>query len=856
MHAPKPYGIGVSGDAPTDRDSAFIANCVRKISNFKNMSGVDTIKYTRALPDGGFVIIHNSYGLLKAIVLKEPKVKPVVKTYGLALPTIPMLFSGVFTKTDALIKTEGVELTLTKQCAKRLAGYDHTIHIPVKQKLHRFRCEYSLLYKELEPEAAKNFDPDTLLFTQYGNHVPSWYSGAMAEVVQIVSGFGSQEKEKLPDETIERMDYELPPATIKRVEAEILGSRLPAYKGLPDEKGQLQYSYTFFKTHLVSFDDGNNPWLIQIDSSGVWAMPLPVVPASTTQAFRDYVERQVYDEELKLILERFKGIPTGEVFPIGSAFHHWVRAGVIIKICDTKDFYSKSAYSSAMGWTANTDGTEVSNTCYDYEDYYCIGYTYSINLKLGQAKNNGVIPSKSTAGLTDLGTQKVSKYLSALYDIMDLTSAAAHAVMYKMRRVSPMDILNRTINIVDINELNYWINLELEPIASHSGNMILEDSGNLWDGTSLKFPEPAFKGCVNMQFSGVAPAGVYRPLPDRIDTTVFVYYVGDDKKVVKNFKDTRPSALVNEDGYEDVMILGYWEKFESRTPMSVEGNYYSTDFDFRQQLAESTFSENTVGTDLGYGKPFMFFSPFWMSGYLRRSRYYQHVVTARYTYGNKFYVAATVPYLNRNALLFVTRKSMTSQRDTVESYRRAVSEPWHYAVWTFDEGAHWAPWGLTAENGLSPRKGIPYPANARPVWAESKMISSNEIGPYADFANSGDWVDSFPADVTHFYGSDGTPPDYEKINIDVTNKNPEIESTLHCSIVNSAKQLSDKAHSSGYYDASPQGNYVLYDDACQIFFGTSSYANISYNMTERKSFGYSGLADKTRVQNFFGVINE
>ena len=63
-------------------------------------------------------------------------------------------------------------------------------------------------------------------------------------------------------------------------------------------------------------------------------MPLPLVPATTTEAFREYIE-EVADEEILKILDRFGGMPSGESFPVGQDFQAWRRAGVVIKVCDT-----------------------------------------------------------------------------------------------------------------------------------------------------------------------------------------------------------------------------------------------------------------------------------------------------------------------------------------------------------------------------------------------------------------------------------------------------------------------------------------------------------------------------------------
>ena len=70
----------------------------------------------------------------------------------------------------------------------------------------------------------------------------------------------------------------------------------------------------------------------------VWAMPLPTIPATTTDAFREYME-EAGDEEILSILDRFSGMPSGEGFPASeNDVLAWKRAGVAIKLGDAADF--------------------------------------------------------------------------------------------------------------------------------------------------------------------------------------------------------------------------------------------------------------------------------------------------------------------------------------------------------------------------------------------------------------------------------------------------------------------------------------------------------------------------------------
>lgn len=62
MTGPKPYGLHSYGDQLTEGDLSFIDHQAKKISNLKVVHKLESIKYTRELPDGGFVILTDMGG--------------------------------------------------------------------------------------------------------------------------------------------------------------------------------------------------------------------------------------------------------------------------------------------------------------------------------------------------------------------------------------------------------------------------------------------------------------------------------------------------------------------------------------------------------------------------------------------------------------------------------------------------------------------------------------------------------------------------------------------------------------------------------------------------------------------------
>ena len=111
MHSPRPYGLLVSNSELTEKDSLFIDHQLKKLSNQKALSNLESIRQVKDLPDGGYVILQDMGGILKAIAYKDAIED--IQYDGTAKPYIPMLFSGVILKAR-VNRAEGVALKITE----------------------------------------------------------------------------------------------------------------------------------------------------------------------------------------------------------------------------------------------------------------------------------------------------------------------------------------------------------------------------------------------------------------------------------------------------------------------------------------------------------------------------------------------------------------------------------------------------------------------------------------------------------------------------------------------------------------------------------------------------------------------
>ena len=861
MHQSRPYGLHAIGLPLTDKDEAFVSNVAARITNLQELSGIDSMKMVYDLPDGGYVIVQDMGGNFR-VISHKPIDSKELEFDGIETGYIPMLFSGVITK-PVVHENEPVGLRLTEAARLRLVNYDKIQPLPAKDiELQRFRVDYNDRFSEFKPRF-----PSSILRTQYVQQSPSWYSGAMSEVMQIVGGYGRQDFDNLLSEDVNRFERArviLPADVQQAIDLELLSLRLPGYTGLPQNDGSFQYDYKFNNTNAVSFDDSGLPWLLRIDSSGVYAMPLPIVPATRTVAFRRYME-QVGDDEVIAILNRFGGMPSGETFPNYQGFDAWRRAGVIIKVCDTSDFYHHVAYSSSCGWSLNSKGSEGYNTCYNYDDDGLgYGLTYNLSLKLSSTDEYyGALPVD--VEVSDFVSSKVEAYLVNLIPLIGNNTSEDRALLFKLRRVDKKLLYDRALISDGSNDKDYWRNLELDPIANHTGSVKEVYRGYLYHGArfnqqpQIKFPEPFLGGCISHDFLPLME-GRYKEQYPNCDTIMFAYYVGDTLKTIKYFIDWGKFQKEVVSNFEPYMTAGQWQKVESIGKSQLQGCFYSSDIDDREVVSPTVTTTDVVGIDRGYdSRPFFTFDAFFsMVGVIWRNRYFTHKTNTKTVSGRQLELAVCVPYLCRNAAIHTKREYIEGINRTEQLEFKAVRDPNSYNYWTYHKDLAWA------HMSIKNPKGTPFPENGNPVWVEERNYNPS---PANNFADNGDWIGGLPADYTWLVhpesnvwqhnGGGGAP----SVNAYYTASQEPMSSNgyVRFSIDDQPYLVNKDMPENSYYIGSPNffGDY-FYKDACQVFFGDTFYRNVSEpsERSARAFWGSCKLVDHTWPHHFIGVINE
>jgi hypothetical protein len=869
MYDPRPHGRFYYGEGDLSPEDAAAAELLmRRLTNLKGASRIDALRMARTLPSGSVAIAQDAGGTVRLLIY-PPEKRPDIPHEGIAESSIPMLFCGAIDQGMAVAgQPIGVHVTAATQ--RRLGQYDPDRVAGARHNLLRFNCRIPVHLKlfggELEP-----------FMTQYARIRPTWWSGAMAEVVQIASGYGRQDAENLPDTTIERATLNVPEPYLGRIKRELSSIRLPGYLGVPPENGEITYSPMANITHGVTFDTSGAPWLTQVDRSGVYAMPLPIIPATATEAFREYMD-EVGDSEILWALDRFGGLPSGEGFPATEqAKESWRRAGVVIKVCDTDEFYRHDPMTPFCSWTFNSTGNEGFNTATGFDGGLKIPYcaAYKLRLTFSPAENRGWISGESLQGMAQQGL--INEYLGGLFSKLVANQDRERAIKYKLRRVDPGMIIAR-LGRDGAADINYWDNLSLEPIASLRGACAKAGQGYIYPHRlpAFKLPNPYLDGVVSHTMDGLYDSDPPEDYP-KCDTILYGYYIGDDLKVVKYFRDDQELDVKEVSDYEDCMTVGEWEKIVYISPARIVGDLYTSDFDERKEVSEEYTRTNVKGVDLGYtgASIYQILSVFAFVFRVGRRRYFGRTTVDERRFNVRRSIYAYAPFFERNALVCGYQELARSDRRKEVASRLFVADPNHYDAWCYDF-YRWSWWGQQEpwfNWALMPFETSP--PNPFLVMQHFYMGGS----PCDDWADNGDWLPPRPVDMSDYFRNGpnwhenygeviggalrytAQRPGFREYSIDLDDEEEE-EHGNFSSIIGRLQKISDREVGSFHFSMSPNefGN-TFYQDASKVAAGLAIYASLSDNGGgpaggERTRYGHTRMANNRVAQHFIGVINE
>jgi hypothetical protein len=707
-----------------------------RVGNLQTLSTqerFDDMAYAYVVLAGGMAAVHivADYG-------------PVSDTIQMVSVDIPDFYSGAVQ--NGYVET--VPATLTTPSYKDLNQFYPTIECAKKfklaqtwQKPRRLALEPSTSLTDVtNPNADTEANPK--IYSQYTRLKPTMYSGQMRHLVQVLMGFG---KEPVKDgKPYSRYDPAPEEKTSdKQTKPPTAYEQTVAQNGL-----QILYDWHFSRTHGLSKGADGTWWLIEIGiTNGVLAMPLAFNAASQKAAFLQRMT-DAQDTEALEVLNTYGGFPTGECFPTGDALKAWIRAGRVMQLLTADDmhaFYALNPYCTQLGWAFNASGTEAHNTAWAFgDDGVQRGYHYSVPLAIGALRK-----PPQNSGWTNLRDAFQNLTGSSYAKTKD-------AAIWKLEWLSKQDVewANSLLQSGVKQAYDYIDGLVLDGIATHSCELSKLDEGTLWypprarieNGTIMRFPEPSLGLLVA---HSMKPAYSSAPVPPLCDTMVHVFFAGDEIKWVKFYRDNRagPGGTTTND-YDPCMFIGTWEQHSDSGSLNVPPMYYTSDFDDRAELAESTSDTTITGRDMGYSSIYAaddILNP--SIGIARRRKRFQMKTVTKTVSSPSLSTGIATPFYEREGYYYAVYRSNQGSTDSITYGYQYVGDPWYCSytrnfpgyrgrwVDVYDASGQfigWRPISLDDINGYGPN-------TYRTADPDTPLYDNSNL--CCDVADSGPWCE-------------------------------------------------------------------------------------------------------------------
>lgn len=507
-------------------------------------------------------------------------------------------------------------------------------------------------------ETFRPAEPPLIPQSQYRYVRASQYSGAMRRAIQVLLGIGKvispnwAERWALENEKAPLSQKEITYDEFYRVIEETFSrDEVRSSYGLDTLSNELRstqvsYDYRFAKTHGITFSSDGYPWLIQISSLGVHAIPFYMDPVSLTPAGRKrYLE---VSPELEDFFDEFKGFPAFLDFPAGEELEKYINAGEALELVSEEDmaeFYDKGAFSSDVGWSFNEAGSVAYNCAVGYrEPGFSTGNLYKLDLKIDAEPD---LPELEGANAVLAG------YAREEYEVR------------KCRRMEERDAerLVREFERDPEAGRQAFDDFAVEPPTFATGSLTLEREGILYHPAipkaqpQIKFPETLVNGLISFDFGPYTSEARASGLGDKCDAPMFACHIDDSLHIVNYFRDARPRThRPSTSTRRPCQYEGRWTVETEASPPYVAGNFYSNVWDTREKIVS------------GGSK----------SVYDGKKRTVYNFVTTEYFFSNCFsestYIEFAVNY--------------TSESYSSRTLENAVAIPFHtrdcYAVYTED----------------------------------------------------------------------------------------------------------------------------------------------------------------------------
>lgn len=713
-------GDQVAGQQYVPRAEKLLRRLVERV----NLGGVQTASDFVRLDDTAYCYAVVSHAVAKAVIVCAGSSTLVVPSVPRnTVPQVPDFYSGCVLggripdppSTTPPTPPKLTNFWPTPACARLFST--PTAPMPTDpfastklavEPFEDFRAEL------MEPEGAIGY-----VNSQYVKLKPTMYSGLMRHVVQLLMGFGFQTEKSLYDRT--------PPPVGTKKQQRVATTPTQYQQDVKKNGLQIRYDWRWYRTHGIAKGADGRLWLVEIGNTrGALAWPLPMNATSQLPAFRQKLQDMGDDAGL-YALDKLGGFPTGESMP-DKQIDAYVRAGMVLRLATTDEvgnFYDHNTFSSFLGWAFNDSGTEAHNTCVDYDaDFYQTCYHYVLSMAIGETKQ--VDPSPYAAALR-------SRFAQFSGD------ERYPAIVFKIGRLDDTDAREWSERAgPDSMVFEDFDQFEVDPQAPFQSRFWLQEKGRLakdgidLDQYELKFPS---EGGILVSWD-MRPTAIGQHFSGVCDTTVFVYFDGDQLKYVRFFNDQRSyQSAVDQNDTDGCEVMGTFTHLVESGTTQLPIGVYSNDFDPRVPLVPSTTTTITTGKDLGYTQVVVRdeIPDIWLGQVMRTRSFYVTIDTK--SVQAPFVKSAMVnPFYDRCAYYFAVGTGDASHRHDVNYVVKGVEDPWRCNTWRNFPG-------YTGSVNGGTFKPAQHPDGCGPVTARTVMHPGAQYfgGSCADFADQGPW---------------------------------------------------------------------------------------------------------------------
>lgn len=592
-----PTSVLYSGDEQRAREYLPVAmQWLRVTQERQRAGGVDIMRYTRELAEDAYCYVTLGGGM--SILHIVAGAATVEQGGEIARDLVPDFVSGAVR--NGYIEKEFPNLTGQQDALATFkpTGRCFWRYYREDGAENWLRPGYSHVRRlAVEPHnsmgGVMNSDPNSsVTFSQYTKLKPTMYSGTMRKCVQALMGFGRQRKNpKTGRGDVSLYDY--PDIRWERIEPVSDEDAMRA-QDVREAGLQIQYDWRWPRTHGLTRAADGVWWLVEISKSrGIVAMRLPLHPATTLPEFREKCEDENDLDAIRL-LDEFGGFPTGETFPAELA--PWIDAGKVLRLLEPDAmaaYYEHSQYSPDIGWAFNLRGSEAHNTAWRFGDDGCQrGVHYACALEIGTSREY-------------VQAEGLAARLESLRGVDGIDSNELDAARWKCGLLSDSDRRHAAEARTAADCYQRVRAVSVSPLATGGASISKVSEGFLYG-----YPKVLVQRNNNMKFPALPldylkshdmrPWDEDVPHPGLCDTTMFVFFAGNELKWVKFFWDGREIPFRNEDNYEQCMFIGEWERHEEAEEKRIPMMFYSNDLDHREEIAGFERHTHIKSEDLGY----------------------------------------------------------------------------------------------------------------------------------------------------------------------------------------------------------------------------------------------------------------